>query len=768
MTRKPSSQELALYQQQLLGALKLEDPELRQDPSGDSLMALIDDRLRGRWKYMIILGAILAVAFTLLGWRSTMPLFRSVANVQVITDGTWVLDPIADVVKRDTGKFKTTQMELISSRRVLEEALRSETMQSLSWVNDPNAVEQIEDGLIIESSRNSDLIAIAFEAGDADTAMITTNAVLHAYADIYGDQGGADLANRLQKLVELAAKHDRDLRLAREDMQRIVARHGASDLALLQKDKLEQFKLLEAQLDAAIVIRDRINDVSAGGIAPEDVPPPPLQTLERFDPRLSDLRQQRDAAQTEFDMIQRRYREGSAQYRVAEQRARVAREVFDAHEAKVLEQWRMTGGVSLPGGLNEYYQGQSPERLDEEIEGLRIQANEVRDSMQQLLADMQTLENNKFERERIQGELQRTLDRIQSLETERKNITNVITVAQEGFRPHGPFKDARKKRAAAGFLGGFCLSFSLFYLLGTIDRRTFGARQLRPSAGVSTKCLGVLPDLGEHMNDPESSEVASHCVHQIRNQIEAFRRTDDHGFVIGVSSPFQGDGKTSIVMALGWSYAAAGYRTCLVDVDLMGRSLTRQLGLIGAPGIREVIQSKSVDGRLCSLSVDGLDALPVGVDARIGPETVRRADLDRIFDQLRDRYDIVIVDTGPLLGSLESTPVTAAADGVVLSVRRGRSRTRLDECVTRLENVGANCLGVILNCAERGDVVRYVSEASIAAAEERAAHFNVSGNGESKIIRVSPNERNALLMAMESSARSRHEDDDEHSLPKAS
>ncbi|MEM7228440.1 MAG: AAA family ATPase [Planctomycetota bacterium] len=765
MTRKPSSQELALYQQQLLGALRLDEPEARQDPTGESLVSLIDDRLRGRWRYMFILGGGLALVLLLLGWRSTEPLYRSVANVQVITNRDVIMTALPEHVERNPGKFKITQMELIRSRRVLEEALRDESLKRFSWTSAAGAVERLEHGLIIDSSRNSDLIAIAYEAGDPETAQIATNAVLDAYYDIYGDQGGADLTDRLQRLHELAAKHDRDLRLAREDMQRITARHGTNDLAAIHREKIEMLTALEGQIRATQLIAKRLEEATVTDPAAE-LPPPPLPTLEQFDARLAELRVARDQEQTEFEIIRRRYREGSAQYRIAEQRANDARAVFEAHYFTVLDQWRRTGGVSLPDGMAAYYEGQTPERLQEEIDGLRVSANELRDELQQMLADMQTLENNRFERERIQGELERTRSRIQNLETERDNITNVVMVAQRGFKPHGPFKDSRKKRAAAGFMGGFIISFSLFYLVGTIDRRTFGARQLRASGSASMKCLGVLPDLGESITDPESSELASHCVHQIRNQIEATRRHDNDGFVIAVSSPFQGDGKTSICMALGWSYAAAGHRTCLVDCDLVGRSLTRQLGLVGEAGVRESVSAHTIDGRICSLPVEHLDALPVGVDPNVGPESLRRAHLTDIFDQLRDRYEVIIVDTGPLLGSLESMPVTASADGVVFSVRRGRSRSRLDECVSRLESVGATCLGVILNCAQRGDVVRYVSEASLLAAEERA-HDPAGELDESSIIRVSPNERNALLSAMETSAKTRQTTDD-HSLPKAS
>ncbi|UCD74368.1 MAG: hypothetical protein JSV91_11320, partial [Phycisphaerales bacterium] len=112
-----------------------------------------------------------------------------------------------------------------------------------------------------------------------------------------------------------------------------------------------------------------------------------------------------------------------------------------------------------------------------------------------------------------------------------------------------------------------------------------------------------------------------------------------------------------------------------------------------------------------------------------------------------------IIDTGPMLGSLESTPVAASADGVVLSVRRGRSRTRLEECRNKLRTLGANCIGVILNYAVRSDCHRYVSEASLAPAEERQRGDRHS------VIRAARGERNVLMLAMENTKRGQDEED---------
>jgi Mrp family chromosome partitioning ATPase len=271
-----------------------------------------------------------------------------------------------------------------------------------------------------------------------------------------------------------------------------------------------------------------------------------------------------------------------------------------------------------------------------------------------------------------------------------------------------PAKDRRYQLAGVGFAGGIGLSMAVFFLLGTLDQRTYSTSQLHRSKH-KYRCLGVLPDLGIGRLNREMSETAVHCIHQIRNRIEALREPSPT-FIVAVSSPFQGDGKTSLCLSLGWSYAAAGYRTLLMDCDIVGRGLSYQLGLSGNEGVREVLRDRHLNSQIVNLPVPNLHALPAGMDRRIGPESIRRDDFGTLGAELRQMFDVVIIDTGPFIGSVEMLPVASAADSVLFSIRRGRSRARLDECVNDLAASGIPCLGVILNCAAQGDCTRYVSK----------------------------------------------------------
>jgi succinoglycan biosynthesis transport protein ExoP len=751
MRRDDGRSDIELYQPQFREGWTLE-AEMPEVAAQQSIWSLIDDRLRGRWIWVCAVGAVLAVLFGLIGYHSTAPTYQSKGAIHVAPRLSHTLIPIEETGQLPHyNSFLVTQMEYIRGRRVLEYALQNENLKNLAWAKRPDVLTALENGLEVDAGRRSELITVAFEAEDPLVAQTVCAAILDAYYEIHGKQGGQETDQRIQVLYDLKSKYQRDLRTVRGDIQSILARHRATDLRELHAARGRRLEEIEQKIAAGRLALQRM-EARADELEDGDLMAvgPALKQLEMIDPRLAELRRKRDTAIDAFEVIKTRYRRGSKQYGEAERWVATTERLFQEEFARAMEQWEQLGLEAVSSeGIEGFFEGLPPDRLREELEELEARAIELRRESEQLIADIQLLSEKEFEADQIQEDLDRALERIKLLELESGSIASRIEIVQEATRPLSPYNDSRTKRAAVGTVFGLCLSGGFFFLLGTIDRRAYAAGQLRSSTAgrTATRCLGVLPDLGRSVGNAEAGDVASHCVHQIRNQIEVMR-DPTRGYVLAISSPFQGDGKTSIVMALGWSYAAAGYRTLLVDCDLVGRSLTRQLGAVDQVGLKEALIRREVGGSIAPLPVQHLSVLPVGLDSRFGPEMLRRSDLHELFEQVRDEFDMVIVDTGPLLGSLESTPVTTAADAVVLSLKRGRSRTRLEECVRRLENAGARCIGVILNAAGRSECSRYVSEASLAAAEmEREGRQGEAGSGCGGV-----SERNILMTAMETSS----------------
>lgn len=722
------------------------------EPPRESLVDIIMDRFGGRWKWMALIGIPACLLFALIGWVSGNQTYMSTGAIRI--------EPKAEVILTQTPegnipyyeKYVRTQMMLIQGRRNLDNALNGDPeLSETTWAQTEEALYRLEQNLEVEADTSSQMIWVRFEWPDPALAQKVVDAVMDSYYNIYGRSGGDQVNQKLERLKDYETQLRRELRSIHLDSQQIVNRYASADLSELHNAKLETIEGYETLIKNG---QRELRRIESGEQAGEQsvtmqIGPQMLQRLKEFDPKLAELHTRRATAENDFETIAGKYRPGTPVYDRAKQNADIADRLFHQQLDRALAAYQQSGMEGAIPWVN--FRGMSPPRIREEIAVLEADVEKLKNEAQQISADIKTLNDKKMLTERAQSELDRTLERITALDLESSNISGLISIAQEATRPLGVYADSRKKHAVFGFGLGLFGTVGVFFVLGTVDRRAYATNQLKAAAGsVAPPCLGVLPVLNQDESNDETREVASHCVHQIRNQIEALRDPSD-GYVLTVSSPFQGDGKTSIVLALGWSYAAAGYRTVLVDCDFVGRSLTRQLGMVGDHGLKESMLSGELNGAIKTLSVGGLDALPCGADPKIGPESVRRRELQRIFDELKTQYELIIVDTGPLLGSLESTPVSAASDGVLLTVRRGRSRTRLEECVNKLDAVGAHCVGMVLNYAGRTDTYRYVSEASLVEAEAAAS---ARRNGDSTLSRAAAGERNALVLAMESTSRS--------------
>src|SRR5204863_9112175 len=122
--------------------------------------------------------------------------------------------------------------------------------------------------------------------------------------------------------------------------------------------------------------------------------------------------------------------------------------------------------------------------------------------------------------------------------------------------------------------------------------------------------LGILPNLPDRLTDPAQAATAAHCVHQIRTMLQINSSEDRKVYAVTSASP--GDGKTSLTLALGLSFAASGSRTLLIDCDLVGAGLTSRLNVNAAEGVLEAIANRNMLAYVRQTDIADVALLPVG------------------------------------------------------------------------------------------------------------------------------------------------------------
>jgi succinoglycan biosynthesis transport protein ExoP len=170
-----------------------------------------------------------------------------------------------------------------------------------------------------------------------------------------------------------------------------------------------------------------------------------------------------------------------------------------------------------------------------------------------------------------------------------------------------------------------------------------------------------------------------------------------HSIVLTSATP--GEGKTTLAAHLAIAHADHGKRTLLVDGDLRRPSLHAKFGLNPNEGLADVLTGQ-LPWQGAVIPIEGkadLSLLPAGLGSHraadlIGPR------LSTLLDEFAKAYDMVILDSPPLLGFAECLQMASAADGVLVVSRAAETNRRsVAEVIASLHRVRANIIGVVLN-----------------------------------------------------------------------
>lgn len=171
------------------------------------------------------------------------------------------------------------------------------------------------------------------------------------------------------------------------------------------------------------------------------------------------------------------------------------------------------------------------------------------------------------------------------------------------------------------------------------------------------------------------------------------------GNVVAVSSPSPGAGKTFLCVNLAHLLAAAGKRVLLVDADLRRGALHRYFSATQAPGFADVLAGNvGVEGAIKATDTPGLELLARGDLSSKPGELLASPRLAEILAEMAKRYDVVVVDTPPILAVADALLVERCASVNLLVVRARHHRVaEVARAVEQLSKSGIVVHGGILN-----------------------------------------------------------------------
>jgi len=172
-----------------------------------------------------------------------------------------------------------------------------------------------------------------------------------------------------------------------------------------------------------------------------------------------------------------------------------------------------------------------------------------------------------------------------------------------------------------------------------------------------------------------------------------------HPLVVAVSSAAPSEGKTTVATNLAAAMGESGRRVLLVDADLRRPLVAQYTHLSGAVGLAEVlVGTVSLTDAVQTLGSSGVDVLAGGGLPPNPGELVASSHMADVLTEARVRYDVVVVDTAPILAVADALSLTQLADGLVLVARAGvTSKADLARSLETIRNGGGNVFGVVIN-----------------------------------------------------------------------
>jgi Mrp family chromosome partitioning ATPase/uncharacterized protein involved in exopolysaccharide biosynthesis len=596
--------------------------------------------------------------------------------------------------------FMRSQQLLMTSRRIVEEALKTRIWQATGRGQSIAILLDFADNLKVERPPGTENLRITFTSEDSSITAAAVNSLIEAYERDYKDADAELQQKRIGLLTELENEHRR----AVDDLnQQLASRKGEGSADLEQ--------LHAAAVQRLVQYESRLADVELGlaltqGRGPSDVARvmTPRQ-IGMIDGRMADLLAEQ--ARLERELQSMLLRLGSEHGHVIAMRAAVAQAKTQVEQYtrdyRELEAQRAQNPEQSSKGAAMSVFAQPLKALQADRDVLTKLVEQAKQTVASLSTKRQEVDALKLQIAKDQKALADVTDRKAVLSLELA-LGDRLEITSRGQVPLAPIRDTRKRFAAAGGLVGMLLPAGLVALFGVFNRRYRFSDEACDDLSLGRKLplLGVLPILPRHLTDGELATDAAQCVHQIRAMLQnKIQGNGSRVYLVSSSSP--GEGKTSLCVSLGLSFGAAGSRTLLIDADLVGRGLTRGLRADGVPGLREALET----GRLAIREQpDRISVLTAGDADASDACKVSPAAMARLIADTRRHFDIVLIDSGPILGSVEAAIVAREVDGVIFTIARGQEPGIVDRALRHLESIGAKVVGAVFNRARGSDLYR--------------------------------------------------------------
>jgi capsular exopolysaccharide synthesis family protein len=308
--------------------------------------------------------------------------------------------------------------------------------------------------------------------------------------------------------------------------------------------------------------------------------------------------------------------------------------------------------------------------------------------------------------------------------------TSNIKVVDRALVPGGPFTPNVRRNLLTALLLGLFGGLGLVFLVEYLDNTVKGPEDVEKLAGLPS--LGIIPFLsgdglkrktdpygsyrsygsesekpGEALPEVREIELINHLYPKfsiaedyrtIRTSI-LFSHADSTPRTIAFTSTLPQEGKTATIANLAVSFAQLEGKVLLVDADLRKPRLHKIFNLRNFNGLSSYLAGKNAfEEVIQKTSIDNIWTIPSGPHPPNPAELLNSKRMKELLAQAKDKFNIVLLDTPPVLAVIDPVIVSSLVDSTVFVVRAGKTTRRpLVRAIEEIRKSKADIIGVVFN-----------------------------------------------------------------------
>lgn len=305
--------------------------------------------------------------------------------------------------------------------------------------------------------------------------------------------------------------------------------------------------------------------------------------------------------------------------------------------------------------------------------------------------------------EQTSREYDTALDQLKTLDARYKDEIARLRVPRESIEmydnpllPSAPYKPDVTLNLAVGAVAGLLLGMGLALLLEFMDTSVKTMEDVERALQVPV--LGIIPKNVPILHSANSLGPDAEAYRILRTNIE-FNKKGLEEISLTFVSGSAGEGKTTTLCNLAYICAQGGYATLMIDGDLRRSKLHRYYELDNEVGLTSyLLEDYPLEDVIFQTPVENLFVMPAGPIPFDPSGALNSRKFSELLQEVKQRFDIVLVDSPPILGVSDSAVIVSEVDMTLMVVQpRKLPLKALLRQKQVIESVGGNLAGVVMN-----------------------------------------------------------------------